>query len=130
MAFSEGMAARNEGDSLLVIHRHAGEGLTDVPCCSKRVWIAIWAFRIDVNQSHLNGGQRVRKVAIATVSLVIEPLSFGAPIDVFFGFPDIRASTGKSKGFEPHRFQSNVSSENHQVGPRNFASILLFDRPE
>ena len=130
MAFSESVSARNEGDSLFVIHRHAGEGLTDVPCCSKRVWIAIWAFWIDVNQSHLNSGQRIRKVAIASVSLVIEPLSFRPPIDVLFGFPDIRTPTGKSKGFEPHRLQGDISSENHQVGPRNLSAILLFDRPE
>src|SRR5205823_1734379 len=31
MALAEGVAAADEGDRLLVVHRHAGEGLPDVP---------------------------------------------------------------------------------------------------
>ena len=36
----------------------------------------------------------------------------------------------KTERFESHRLQGTVASEDHQVGPRDFLPIFLFDRPK
>src|SRR5581483_7746187 len=58
------------------------------------------------------------------------PGSLLAPIDVLIRLPHVLATTTETEGLEPHRFQSNVAGENHQIGPRDLTAILLLDRPE
>ncbi len=127
---SEGVTAGDERHRLFVVHRHAGEGLADVPRRSERVRVAVRAFRIDVDQAHLHGAERIFEVAVAGVALVIQPLVLGAPVDVFFRFPDVRAAAGETEGLESHRLQGDVAGEDHQVGPGNPATVLLLDRPQ
>jgi hypothetical protein len=39
--------------------------------------VAVRALRVDVDQAHLHGGQRVVELALAGVALVAEPLVLG-----------------------------------------------------
>ena len=59
VALAESVAAGDQSDGLLVIHRHAGECLADVAGRGHRVRLAVRAFRIDVDQTHLHGGKRI-----------------------------------------------------------------------
>ena len=81
------VSAGNERNRLLVIHRHAGEGLADVACRSEGIGIAVGSFRIDVNQAHLNRSERILEVTIAAVALVGQPLAFGTPVNVCLRAP-------------------------------------------
>ena len=74
MGLAKGMATGNQGDSLFIIHRHAGESFAHIAARADRVRIAVGAFGIHVNQAHLDGGQRIFEVALTTVALVAEPI--------------------------------------------------------
>ena len=130
VCFAKGVSTRDEGDCFFVIHGHASECFADISRRGDRVGVAIRAFGIHINEAHLHGGKRVFQFAVASVALVLKPFSLGAPVNVLFGFPDVGASAGKAEGFKTHRIQGHIASEDHQVGPRNFASVFLFDRPE
>ena len=53
-----------------------------------------------------------------------------APIDILIRLPDILAPAAETERLEAHRLERDVAGEDHQVGPRNLAAILLLDRPE
>jgi hypothetical protein len=74
---AEGVAAGDQRDGLLVVHRHAGERLADVAGRRERVGVAVGALRVDVDQAHLHGAERVLQLAVAAVALVAEPLVSG-----------------------------------------------------
>jgi hypothetical protein len=59
VGLAEGVAAGDERDGLLVVHRHAGEGLADVARRGERIGVAVGALGVDVDQAHLHGGERV-----------------------------------------------------------------------
>src|SRR6266403_1536288 len=87
------------------------------------------AIRILVGDEHrviLNDTGRTVRVS----DVAAEPPFFGSPIDILIGFPNILPTAAETECFESHRFERDVPGEDHQVGPRNLASILLFDRPE
>src|SRR5882724_11867213 len=130
VGFAERVTPGNERNGLLVIHRHTGESLSDIPGRGNRVRLAVRPFRIDVDQTHLHRSERILKITVAAVALVREPLALRPPENVLFRFPDIRAPAAKTEGLEPHRLQCDVTSENHEVGPGDFPPILLLDRPE
>ena len=130
VGLAERVAARDEGHRLLVVHRHASEDLADIPRRSDRVRVAVRAFRVDVNQAHLHGSERIFEIPVAGVALVTQPLVLGAPVDVLFRFPDVLTPAAETEGLETHRFQGDVAGEDHQVGPGNFPAVLLLDRPE
>ena len=130
MGLAEGVAARDEGHRLLVVHRHATEDLADIPRRSDRVRVAVRAFRVHIDQAHLNGGEGILEFPVTGVALVSKPLALGAPVDVLFRFPDVLTPAGETEGLETHRFQGDVAGEDHQVGPGNFPAVLLLDRPE
>src|SRR6266566_7864234 len=87
------------------------------------------AIRILVGDEHRvilkDAGRTVRVSDVAA-----EPPFFGSPIDILIGFPNILPTAAETECFESHRFERDVPGEDHQVGPRNLAAILLFDRPE
>ena len=130
MGLAEGVTARRQRDRLLVVHRHAGEGLADIATRGDRVRLAVGPLRVHVDQAHLHRRERFFEFALAAVALVTQPLGFGAPVDVLFGRPDVLPSAAETEGLEAHRFECDVAGENHQVGPRNALSVLLLDRPE
>ena len=130
VGFAEGVTAGDQRDGLFVVHRHAAEGLANVAGGCERIGIAVRAFRVDVDQTHLDGGERIFQFAIAGVALVAQPLGFRAPVDVFLRLPDILASAGETERLEAHRFQGAVAGQDHQVGPGDLLAVFLFDRPE
>ncbi len=79
MAFAEGVAAGGERDGLLVVHRHAREGLANVPAGGDRIRLAVRPFRVHVDQTHLHGGERILEFPVAGVALVAKPLVSSAP---------------------------------------------------
>ena len=127
---AKGVTTSNERDSLLIIHRHAREGLTNVTRRGEWIRIAVGAFGIDINQAHLHRGKRVFQFAIAGITLVGEPFLFHPPIDVLLRLPNVGTTTAETEGLETHRIQRDIARQNHQVGPRNFATILYLDRPQ
>ena len=68
--------------------------------------------------------------AVRVTDVASQPLGLSAPIDVLIRLPDVLATAAETKCFESHAFKSDVASQDHQIGPRNLATILLFDRPE
>ncbi len=130
VGFAEGVTAGDERNRLFIVHRHAKEGLTDIPRCSDRIRLAVGTFRIDVNQTHLHGSERIFEIAVSGVAFVAQPGAFRAPIDVFFRLPDVLTPASETEGLESHRLQSDISGKNHQVGPGEFPPVLLLYRPE
>jgi len=117
MTLAERVAAGNQRDGLLVVHRHARKGLADVAARSDHIRFAVRPFRVHVDQAHLHGGKRIFKVPVAGVALVAKPLALGPPVNVLFRFPDVLAPAAEAEGLEAHRLQSAVAGEDHQVGP-------------
>ena len=127
---AKGMTTGNERDGLLVIHRHPREGLTNVTRRGEWIRIAVGTLGVDIDQAHLHRSQRVFQFAIATVTLVGKPFLFHAPIDVFLRLPNVGTTAAETEGLEAHRIQRDIAGQNHQIGPRNFASVLFLDRPQ
>src|SRR6478609_2631130 len=70
------------------------------------------------------------RLNVSRMYVAAEPPLFGPPIDILIGFPNILPTAAETECFESHRFERDVPGEDHQVGPRDLATILLFDRPE
>ncbi len=94
------------------------------------IGIAVRPFRIDVDQTHLHGGEGTLKITVAGVALVRQPLAFGAPVDALVGLPDILAPAAETERLEAHQFEGDVAREDHQVGPGDFPAVFLLDRPQ
>ena len=117
MRLAERMTAGNQRNRLFVIHRHARKCLTDIFCSRKRIRLAVRPFRIDVDQAHLHGSERVFEVSITAIALVLEPFALGAPVNIFLGLPHIGTTTGKAERLETHRLKRAIADKNHQIGP-------------
>ena len=118
---AERVSAGDERDGLLVVHRHARERLADVLGRSERIRVAVRPFRIDVDQTHLHGGERILKITVAAVALVRQPLAFGAPVDVLFGLPDVGAAAAETEGLEAHRTRARRCPRESSGRPRRFS---------
>ncbi|EFF49395.1 type II secretion system protein C [Xanthomonas citri pv. aurantifolii str. ICPB 10535] len=153
VGLAEGVAAGDQRHGLFIVHGHAREGVADVARRGDRVGVTVRAFRIDVDQAHLHGGQRVFQIAgmrhLAVVVLhqhpvrfvharraariafvATQPLGFAAPVQVLIRLPGVFAAAGKTEGLQAHRFQRDVAGENHQIGPGNGLAVSLLDRPQ
>ena len=130
VGLAERVAARDQGDRLLVVHRHPAERLADVAGRGERVRVAVRALRVDVDEAHLDRAERLLQLAVAGVALVVEPGGLGAPVDVLVRLPDVRPAAAEAEGLEAHRLQRDVAGEDHQVGPRDLLAVLLLDRPQ
>ena len=97
MTFAESVSSGDERDGLLVVHRHAREGLSNVAACSDRTRFAVRPFRIDVDQTHLNGGERILEFPVAAVALVSKPLALSSPVNVLFRLPDVLAPASRNR---------------------------------
>ena len=126
---AEGVAAGDEGNGFLVVHRHTGKGFADVARRSERIGIAVRAFRIDVDKAHLNSAQRLGKLAFTAIALVTEPGAFRTPIQLF-RLPNVDTAAGEAEGLEAHRFQRGIAGQDHQIRPGQLAAIFLLDRPQ
>src|SRR5690606_26046548 len=118
VGLAQRVATGDQGDGLLVVHAHAAEGLADVVRGQQRVGIAVGAFRVHVDQAHLDRGQRILEVAAvdlavgvvlghqhavvlrlgnalgsARIALVAaEPGGLAAPVHVLVGLPGVLAA--------------------------------------
>ncbi len=130
MGLAEAVAAGDQRHGLLVVHRHAREGLADVARRRERIRLAVRPFRIDVDQAHLHGGQRILQDPVARVALVAEPGVLRPPVDVLFGSQMSARPPPKPKVLNPIELQRDVAGEDHQVGPGDLLAVLLLDRPQ
>ena len=105
VGLAEGVTAGDQRDGFLVVHRHAGECLANISRRGERIRVAVRPFRVDVDQAHLHGAERVLKIAVAGVALIRQPFAFGAPVDVLIRLPDILAPAAKTEGLEAHRLR-------------------------
>ena len=80
VGLAEAVAAGDQRDGLLVVHRHAAEGLADVLGRRQRIRVAVRTFRVHVDEAHLHGAERRLELALAAVALVAEPGAFGSPV--------------------------------------------------
>ena len=129
VGLAEAMPARDERDGFFVVHRHAEEGFADVFGGGNRIGIAIRAFRIDVDEAHLHGAERLGQLALAAIAFVAEPGAFRAPVK-FFRLPHVGAAAGKTESLEAHRLERDIAGENVEIGPGNLAAVFLLDRPQ
>src|SRR5690606_3652866 len=88
---TKGVATGDERDHLLVGHPHSGKGLADLLSRSQGIRLAVGALGVDVDEAHLSGRQGAFELAVF-LTLVAEPLSLFAPVNVFFRLPHILAA--------------------------------------
>ena len=129
MGLADRVAADDERNRLLVVHRHAGEGLANVPGGSQRIGVAAGPFGIHVDQAHLHVAERLGEFPVAAVALVSQPGVLGTPEDVL-GLPDVGPAEAEAERLEAHRFISHVAGQDQQIGPGDLLAVLLLDRPE
>ena len=103
VSLAESVTASNQSNCFFIVHRHAAKGFANVSGCRDWIGIAIWTFRVHVDQAHLHSGERIREVAVATVTFVGKPLAFRAPVDILFRFPNVRTSAAETESLESHR---------------------------
>src|SRR6202023_1666132 len=96
VGFAEAVTPGNQRDRLFVVHRHTAERFANILGRREGIRLAVRPFRIDVDQTHLHGGERILKITVAGVALVSQPLALGAPVEVPFGLPDILAPTAET----------------------------------
>src|SRR5947208_12883357 len=99
MGLTKSMAAGNQRDGLLVVHRHTEERLADVLGRRHRIRLAVGPFRIDVDQAHLHRGERILKLPFAAVAFVTQPSPLGTPVELF-RFPYIGAAAAETERLE------------------------------
>src|ERR1700677_1242779 len=68
---AEGVTTRDQGDRLLVVHRHPAERLADVAGRGERVRVTVRALRVDVDEAPLDGAERLLQLTVAAVALVV-----------------------------------------------------------
>src|SRR6185369_5586160 len=129
VGLADGVTADDERNGLLVIHRHAGERLSNELRGARRVRIAPWPFWIDVDKAHMIGAERPAHLPAIGVALISEPCFFGPP-ENFVGLPAVLSPKAEAEGLEAHGLISTVAGENYQIGPRDFVAVLLFYWPE
>ena len=130
--FTHGVATGGQSTGFFVVHGHAQEGQTHVLCGAQGVGLAVDAFGVHVDQTHLHSGQRVfqRLALITVVATRGQPLFFRTPVDVFFGVPDVFATKGEAVGLQAHGFVGDVAGQDHQVGPADFVAVFFLDGPD
>ena len=129
MALADRVATDDEGDRLLVVHRHPTEGLANVPGGSQRIRVAVRPLRVDVDQTHLHGAERTGELPVAAVALIAEPRVLGPPEDLV-RLPEVLSPEAEAERLEAHRFVGTVAGEDQKIGPGDLAAVLLLDRPE
>jgi len=130
MGLAKRVTTGDERNRLFVVHCHPGEDLPDIPGRRDRIRDTIRTLRIDVNQAHLHSSERIFELPIAGIPFVTQPLVLCTPVDALIRLPGIFTAAGEAEGPESHRLKGDVAGKNQEVGPRDFAAILLLDRPE
>ncbi len=135
VAFAESVTARGQRDGFLVVHRHASEGFAHVARHAFGVVrVAAGAFGIDVDQAHLDRGERIfERLAFigddARFDALVDPLLFRTPID-HLGFEHVLAAAPEAEHRTAHRFDRDIAGEDEEVGPADVLAVFLLDRPQ
>ena len=111
VGLAEAVAAGNQRDGFLVVHRHPEERFANILRGSDRIRIAVRPFRIHIDQAHLHRTKRLCKLTLAAVALITQPRPLGTPVELL-RLPNVRAAACKPKGFEAHRLEGDVACEN------------------
>ena len=130
VTFSKGVAACDESHCFLVVHGHAGESFADIACGGDGIGFSVRALGVHIDQSHLDGAEGLFQLPIARVALVAQPGGFRTPVDIVFRFPDVFATATEAEGFEAHRFEGAVASENEEIGPGELVAVLFLNGPK
>ncbi len=133
VGLAEGVAAGDQRDDLLVVHRHAVEGGADVLGRQQVVAAGVRAFRVHIDQAHVGGAERAAEfapVADALLGVHAQPLHLRAPVHVEVRLPDVFAAGREAEGAKAHRLERHVAGQDQQVGPGDLLAVLLLDRPE
>src|SRR5262245_40764134 len=101
MGLAKRMAASDQGNSFFIAHRHSRKRLANVECCRDRVRLAVWPLRIDVNEAHLDGSERILQLTLAAIPFIAEPRSLRTPIKLL-RLPCVLTSAAKTEGLEAH----------------------------
>src|SRR4029453_13110685 len=70
VGLTEAVSAGDERNRLLVVHRHALEGLANVDGGGNRIRLEVRPIGIHVDEAHMHGSQRILEIADAAVALV------------------------------------------------------------
>src|SRR5690554_216272 len=129
------VATGRQGCSFFIVHRHAGEGYAYLLTGFDRIRLAVHAFRVYIDQAHLNRGKRVfHGVWLFYVAVTLirrcQPLFLVTPVDVFFRVPDVLTAEGEAVRRQPHRLIGYGTGQDNQVSPAQFVAVLFLDRPQ
>ena len=130
MALAEGVTTGHQCHGFFNTHAHARKRFTHISAGGDGIRFAARTLRIDVDQAHLHGCQRLVQVSLCVSPIVVKPSGLAPPEHILLGLPDVDAPAGKSKGAESHRLQRHIAREDDQIGPGNGIAVFALDRPE
>ena len=130
MALAEGVTTGHECHGFLNGHAHACKRFTHISAGGDGIRFAARTLRIDVDQAHLHGCQRLVQVSLCVSPIVVKPSGLAPPEHILLGLPDVDPPAGKAKGAESHGFQRHVAREDDQIRPGDGIAVLALDRPE
>src|SRR5690606_12305290 len=107
VGFAETVAADDERGGFHIVHGHPAEGFPDIAGGRHRVGPAVGPLRVDIDQAHLDIGERAGEFPVAAVAFVAEPGVLRAPVDLL-RFPDIGAAEAETEGLEAHRINATL----------------------
>ena len=140
MRLAKGMTASNQGDGLRIVHAHASKGGADIQRRLLGVAVPVRPLRVNVDEAHVGSSKRLFQLSstggVIGAAVVADVIPFGhkgrlaAPVDTLIRLPRVGSASAKTEDREAHAFEGNVTSQEHQVGPRDGGSILLLDGPQ
>lgn len=134
VCLAKGVAACNQSKGLLIVHGHAAECSTDIPCGSDGVRNAIRALRVDVDQTHVRGCGRVLEVAAVDIlgvrfrpalvtidgtrlvragcalrvaDIVAQPGGLSSPVHRLISLPLVGTATSETESLDAHVLESD-----------------------
>lgn len=141
VGLAEGVATSNQSNSFLVIHTHAGKGLTDIQTRGLGVRVTVGSAGINVDETHAHSAKRTLKLrstcgevraAVVTDNVVSssgEHILLSTPVDTLVGLVGILTAEAKAVRGEAHVLHGSVTGEDEQISPGESAAILLLDGP-
>ena len=136
MRLAEGVPARSECDGFLRIHGHPLERGAHVAGRLERIGIAARAFGIDVDEPHLDRGERAFQLVHAVLGgnarlhALVDPLVFCAPINVALGLEHIGTAAAETEHRPAHILDRDIAGQDEQIGPADRRAVLGLDRPQ
>ena len=127
---AKGVSAGDEGGGLDVVHGHPPERDADALRRPLGVGRVLRTFGVDVDEAHHGCAERTGQLVVLVEPVPGFHLVLRAPVDRLVGLVVVGAAAAEPKRGEAHRLQGDVAGQDHQVGPRNLAAVLLLDGPQ